>query len=313
MSDNLSLIDTLQRASLGGFSSGISSAILNPIDVTKIRLQNQTCGMVMEGIPQYSGLVDGLGKIFRAEGIRGLLRGMEPSMYREMTYSSCRMGAYEPIRGVVLSLTSNKNVSKEDVPIYVKYVSGMLSGGIGSAICNPFDLVKTRFQAEFPKQKPLPYDNTFQAFKYIYKFEGGFNGLYKAWQMTCGRAAFLTSGQLGSYDTIKNNLLIQKFGMNEKKNGFLLHIVSAMSASIVATTAANPCDVIKSRYMSDGMEGRPKIYKSVTHCISKTFRVDGIKGFLKGWTASYWRIGPHTIISLILFEKTRNIFGFKSI
>lgn len=35
-------------------------------------------------------------------------------------------------------------------------------------------------------------------------------------------------------------------------------------------------------------------------------------GFLKGWTASYLRIGPHTVISLVLIEKVRQMIGMAS-
>jgi len=243
-------------------------------------------------------------------------------MLREMTYSSCRMGAYEPIKSTLMTVTgtSASNVAqgsntKGDVSPVVKFGSALISGGIGAAATNPFDLVKTRFQAAFPGQAPLPYTNTWQAFKYIYTHEGGAGlGLYKAWEATSLRAAFLTSGQLGSYDVVKNNVLIKEFGFNEKDDKFMLHFLSAMSASVVATTACNPFDVVKSRYMSDGDGVQiAKKYNSLTHCVTETMRMDGPRGFMRGWTAAYWRVGPHTVISLLLFEKLRELFGFDSI
>jgi hypothetical protein len=36
---------------------------------------------------------------------------------------------------------------------------------------------------------------------------------------------------------------------------------------------------------------------------------EGIKGFMRGWTASYCRIGPHTILSFLLIEKIRQWIG----
>ena len=83
----------------------------------------------------------------------------------------------------------------------------------------------------------------------------------------------------GSYDVVKNNILIKNFGLNEKTDRSLLHLLSAMSASVVATTACNPFDVIKSRYMSDGDGVRTgaKKYHSLKHCVTETFRIDGPK------------------------------------
>jgi hypothetical protein len=55
----------------------------------------------------------------------------------------------------------------------------MLSGGIGSALFNPTDLVKVNFQATLPStQHLLPYTTTAGAFTYIFK-TGGIRALYK--------------------------------------------------------------------------------------------------------------------------------------
>ena len=59
----------------------------------------------------------------------------------------------------------------------------------------------------------------------------------KGWQVTTLRAAILTSAQLGSYDTIKNNLLIELFQL---ENGLILHFWASLLAGIITPTAANP-------------------------------------------------------------------------
>jgi hypothetical protein len=56
-------------------------------------------------------------------------------------------------------------------------------------------------------------------------------------QVTCIRAALLNSAQIGSYDTIKNNVLIKYFGM---ENGFQLHLFASFIAGLITTTVANP-------------------------------------------------------------------------
>jgi hypothetical protein len=62
------------------------------------------------------------------------------------------------------------------------------------------------------------------AFYLIFKAEG-LRGLYRGVTATAARAAVLTSAQLGSYDIIKNNILIQVFHMAD---GFKLHFCAAM-------------------------------------------------------------------------------------
>ena len=54
------------------------------------------------------------------------------------------------------------------------------SGGLGSVIANPTDLVKIRFQS-YCSLNPNPYRHTAEAFVDIYRNEGGVKGLYKVW------------------------------------------------------------------------------------------------------------------------------------
>jgi hypothetical protein len=253
----------LIKAGIAGGVCAVVSAPLNVVDVTKIRMQNQSVQAM-----QYTGLLSGIRKIFHEEGMKGLTKGLEASMLREITYSSIRIGGYEPIRRF-LSFNSE---NPADANPAVKFSSALMSGGIGSALANPLDLIKTRFQASLPN-KPAPYQSTFQAIRVIYSSQG-VSGLYKGWIVTSARAAVLTSTQLGSYDSIKHNLLMNIF---EVEDGFYLHVGAAMSAGIVTTTAANPFDVIKTRYLSDSA-GR---YQNILHCISQTFKQDSIHGFFK--------------------------------
>ena len=178
----------LQQAGVAGMVCAAVSAALNPFDVTKIRLQLQS------GTPKYQGLVSGMRLILAEEGWRGLAKGVEPSVFRELSYSTVRIGAYEPLRGLI----SGGSHSTETSPA-TKFFSALVSGGTGAALANPFDLVKTRMQANLPGEK-LPYSNTFGALVNILRTEGLVGGLYKGWVVTSTRAAILTSAQLGSYD-----------------------------------------------------------------------------------------------------------------
>jgi hypothetical protein len=59
--------------------------------------------------------------------------GVEASMLREISYSSIRMGLYEPIRSVLSSSAEEEAVHASPL---VKFLSALLSGGIGSALAN---------------------------------------------------------------------------------------------------------------------------------------------------------------------------------
>lgn len=91
---------------------------------------------------KYRNLVHGIITIAREEGVnrRGLYKGIEASAMREASYSTLRLGLYEPIKRQ-MGATDPKNT-----PIWKKFLSGALAGLIGSALANPADLIKTRMQ-----------------------------------------------------------------------------------------------------------------------------------------------------------------------
>lgn len=174
--------------------------------------------------------ISGLKKLYLNEGIQGLSRGLNATILRELLYSTIRIGAYEPI----LHLLNYNGDQQYPSPI-IKYSSSLLSGAIGAALANPTDLIKVTFQASLPGQK-LPYTTSIGACIHIYSKEG-IQGLWRGCLPTVARASVVTSAQVGSYDSIKNNLLKRYFHMND---GLLLHFTCSLLAGIITTTASNP-------------------------------------------------------------------------
>jgi len=283
-------MSVLEKCLAGGIGCGVSGFITNPMDVVKIRNQQY-------GGARYSGFFSTFKIIYVEEqGIRGLLKGAKATVIREMTYSSFRMGMYEPIKEITQKITKQEADS-----VVVKWGSAFLSGGIGSALFNPIDLVKVRFQSNLPKDK-MPYGGSVtKALYQIYQQEGVFKGLYKGSTATVVRAALLTSGQLGSYDVFKNNLLVEKLRFS--KDDVRTHLSASLLASLVATTVCNAPDVVKTRMMNSSSS------QTFTECVLGIVRTEGPSAFMKGWTASYCRIGPHTVISFLMIEQIRRFIG----
>jgi hypothetical protein len=86
-------------------------------------------------------------------------------------------------------------------------------------------------------------------------------------------------------------------------DGVKTHFAAALIASVLTATAVNPVDVVKTRVMNDPGSSRSE---TVQHVVS-IYRQYGVGGYMKGWTASYLRIGPHTIISFLLIEQVRKL------
>lgn len=126
--------ETARKFALGGFSCMVAAVVTNPIDMVKVRLQLQGELLGKQGNP---GLVSAGLKIIRKEGFTALYKGLTASLLREGTYSTLRMGFYEPIRDFLHMEGKGKDVS-----LYKKIIAGATSGMLGSAIANPTDLIK---------------------------------------------------------------------------------------------------------------------------------------------------------------------------
>jgi hypothetical protein len=131
MADNS---ETARKFALGGFSCMVAALVTNPIDMVKVRLQLHG---ELSGKQGNAGLVSAGLKIVRTEGVTALYKGLTASLLREGTYSTLRMGFYEPIRDFLHIEGKGK-----DVPVYKKIIAGATSGMLGSAIANPTDLIK---------------------------------------------------------------------------------------------------------------------------------------------------------------------------
>ncbi len=277
----------------------VASFILNPCDVIKTRLQTQNTlpGVHAADLP-YKGFWRSLIKITAEEGFAGLMRGITASMMREASYSSLRLGLYDPIKGFF----APAGTEKHEFGLLEKILAGGLSGAIGSAIANPTDLIKIRFQSVFPGQ-PRPYKHTLDAFFTIFKTDG-LAGLYRGVTPTIVRASVLTSAQLATYDHTKRYMIRSGFGDDTRT-----HLTCSVISGFVAATATNPFDVIKSRIMSDA-HGR---YRGPWHCMIAMLKSEGPRSFMKGWSASFARLGPHFCISMPLLELIRQLLGIDTV
>lgn len=74
------------------------------------------------------------------------------------------------------------------------------------------------------------------------------------------------------------------------------------------TTAMNPFDVVSTRlYSQRVVDGKGELYSGVLDCVRKTFKSEGFFGFYKGWTAHYFRLGPHTVCTLLFWEQAKTL------
>lgn len=207
------------------------------------------------------------------------------------------MGCYDMFKQGILSLSPGLDPHS----VVVKLGAGMCSGMLGSAIANPADVLKVRLQA--PGGQALGLVGQAKSIMAA----DGIKGFYRALTPTILRAGLLTSSQLGSYDVAKH--FVRTHYSHQFPEGMMTHLACSGFAGFVCSVTSAPVDTIKVRVMND----KAGVYKGPLDCALKLLRNEGPLAFYKGFFGCWIRLWPHTVISLVIFEKLRAFVGLKPI
>lgn len=83
-------------------------------------------------------------------------------------------------------------------------------------------------------------------------------------------------------------------------------MLSGLAVSIIVT----PADVLSVRLYNQSVDihGKGIYYIGPLDSLVKVFRVEGLRGLFKGFTANYLRLGPHTTLLLTFWTLLRETY-----
>ncbi len=278
--------------SIGGASTAavITVTFIHPIDVVKTRMQISATGVGRNY--KELGLFRSINVILSEEGITAFWKGIQAAYMREASYTGIRIGGYGPIKSA-LGVT-NKS------PFILKFFAGSLSGGIGSCVGNPFDVMKTRMMTSEKKMEPVRV-----IFRQILK-ENGIKGLYKGLQANIMRAMMLNGTKMAVYDTMRQ--LIVKKNIVKKKNKLILETLSSFTSGFFMTCTVAPFDKMRSLLMNQ----KPGVgiqYKGFLDALIKTVKMEGPLGLWVGFIPIWSRFAPTTVMQLVIFSYIKMWFN----
>lgn len=130
----------LRIALAGGLAGAITSTVVCPLDVLKTRLQVQ--GHAAFGARGSIG--GGLSKIVATEGVRGLYRGLAPTLVALLPNWAVYFTAYERLKVVIANRVDPKHAGSPAV--HMAAAAG--AGAATMLITNPLWVIKTRLQTQ---------------------------------------------------------------------------------------------------------------------------------------------------------------------
>jgi len=267
-------LKSIGKDSVAGGAGGVCLVLVgHPLDTIKVRFQT------MQG-KLYSGVLDCATKIFRAEGIAGLYRGMmAPLVTYTPMYALCFFG-YSVGKDIFTTPETYKNLNFNNA---MKIgLAGATSGFFTTPILAPVERVKCIMQIQNmnpPKPGEIRFKGTSDLALHILK-TGGVRSLCRGYWATNLRDSLASVAYFSVYEVLKK-LLSQGDGKGPSTLGTLM---AGGFAGMANWVPAIPVDTLKSR-LQTAPEGKyPKGIRSVAGEIIKEQGL--VKGFLKMYTGT---------------------------
>jgi len=276
----------------GGLAGMTATAVIQPVDMIKVRLQ-----LAGEGVktgPKPTPL-----SVFRdiaASGrVMDLYTGLSAGLLRQAVYTTARIGFFDTFMKTLSKSAERKGTT---VGFKERAAAGLTAGGLAAIVGNPADLALIRMQSDGlkPPGQRANYTSVIDALTRIAKNEG-VSRLWAGCYPTVVRAMALNFGQLAFFSEAKSQL----------KNTNLSPRSQTLAASAVAGFFASffslPFDFVKTRLQKQTRAPDGSLpYKGMLDCFKQVAKEEGMLRFYRGFTTYYVRIAPHAMVTLIVAD-----------
>jgi solute carrier family 25 protein 34/35 len=271
---------------LSALAPMVAALFTHPADLAKTRLQ--LSGELVRTSAPSANVSAVLRRVARREGARGVQRGLSAALLREGSKNGVRIGLYRPVAEAVCSAVEPGRVETDFLPLYARFVAGLICGPLGALLANPLEICKTRMMAN-REASPLGFRETIST---VVREGSTFRGV----QISMVRSALSASVGLTSMFWLKD--VAQTKGV---RDGIGLDLACSSASALSTVLAINGVDVVRTRLYSqpiDAVTGCGTLYSGGADAIYKIARMEGFAAFGKGLTAHALRVCPHIVLTM---------------
>ncbi|XP_028322621.1 solute carrier family 25 member 35 [Gouania willdenowi] len=290
---------------LSGVAACGACVFTNPLEVVKTRMQLQGELKVRGSYRvHYRNVFHAFYTIARVDGLGGLQKGLVPGLWYQFFMNGVRLGSYAIIESSGYIHTEGRVSGLKAV------TAGAGAGVVGALMASPIYLVKTHLQSQATSSIAVghqyKHEGMVHALVAIYK-KHGLVGLWRGSSAAVPRVSVGSATQLSTFSSSKELVLdLQVF----PQNSWMVPLTAGMMSSVMVVLAMTPFDVVSTRLYNQPVDhqGKGQLYRGFTDCFSQTLKKEGVLGLYKGLGASYFRLGPHTILSLFFWDELRKCY-----
>ncbi|CAO3569782.1 unnamed protein product [Mortierella alpina] len=175
--DETKKLSLFQIGCAGSMAGGVMAFVNCPVELLKVKLQTQykpPAGAIpaaVGAIKPYTGVLDAGIRTFRQQGLKGLYRGMDITLMRDIPSYFTYFVTYEGTKRILAHFNHSGRV--EDLSTPELLLAGGIAGFGAWVPCYPQDVIKSRMQSN------LSYQNTLACFRSLQVEARG--GNWKVW------------------------------------------------------------------------------------------------------------------------------------
>ncbi|XP_006627542.1 solute carrier family 25 member 35 [Lepisosteus oculatus] len=294
---------------LSGAAACGACLFTNPLEVVKTRMQLQG-ELKSPGSYQvyYRNVFHAFYTIGKVDGLAGLQKGLVPGLFYQFFMNGVRLGSYALFDSAGYIHTDGRVSAAKST------AAGAVAGVVGAVMGSPIYLVKTHLQSQSTSSIAVGHQYRHQGMLHalaVIHREHGVTGLWRGAGAAVPRVTVGSAAQLCTFSTSKEFVEdLQVF----PAGSWLVALSAGLISSVVVVLAMTPFDVVSTRLYNQPVDGQGRgvLYRGFMDCFSKTLRKEGLMGLYKGIGASYFRLGPHTILSLLFWNELRKLRSLHS-
>ena len=258
----------ITNVSLAVVSGAISSAVANPTDVLKVRMQSGTSDSITKSTSSYAGhqlnrmkMSSAFKDIYIKEGIGGLWRGVCPTAQRAAIVAGVQLPVYDLTKVFLIRHDLIKESPANNL------ISSIFAGLCACLVSSPMDVIRTRMMDQ--------------------------RKLRKTYSLTSPN--FQTTPKSHVPDTSNRISAVadESKVCSSSLRGNSVPVSSSASSRTQGGTGTNSQPVA--------------IYKSSLECGLATVRNEGFNALYRGFVPAFMRMGPWNIIFFLVYEQLKQI------